>query len=97
MATMVNGQFFSYPGATQTFEYVPGGGIRLLGVTSADSGVYSVIVNAITGGAVVKNVQSAQVEVTGKAGLIRQELSKNKPLVIPLSSSFFVMSLFSSA
>ncbi|KAK7108225.1 uncharacterized protein [Littorina saxatilis] len=64
LATEINGHFIAEQPADQRLEYIPGAGIRLLGVTSQDSGTYSVQVNLNLHGSVMAHVQSANIVVT---------------------------------
>ena len=66
LATEVNGHFFTEQSTDQSLEYIPGAGIRLLSVTAADSGTYSVHVNLNLHGSIVSHVQSVNVVVTSK-------------------------------
>lgn len=64
LATEVNGNFFTDPATVQRVEFIPGAGIRLLGVTAASSGIYTVQVNLNVGGNIVTHTDSVKVVVT---------------------------------
>ena len=61
---MVNGHFFADPSASHNMQHLANAGIRLLNVTVADSGTYSVHVNIQ--GMTQTFTQSVHLDVTGK-------------------------------
>jgi len=64
LATQVNGHFFADPSDIQRLEYVPGAGIRLLEVSDAYTGTYSVHVNLNLHGSIVTHSHAVNVVVT---------------------------------
>jgi len=66
IATAVNGHFFTDEITRFTLEPAGNGGIRIFGVTSQDSGTYSVHVNVNQHGSVVSYVQSVNLTVSNE-------------------------------
>ena len=71
LGTEVNGHFFADSAEMFTIQYIPRAGIRLVSVTPADSGTYSVHVHTQYGGHLDTTVRSANVVVTSKVQQVR--------------------------
>ena len=65
LATQVNGHMFVEPGADVQVEFVPNAGLRIVSLSSEDSGVYNVQVNLNLHGSIVTHHQTVNVLVTG--------------------------------
>jgi hypothetical protein len=77
IATEVHSRFFPEPSSIGTLQNVPPAGLRLLSVSAAHSGNYSVHVNVnVPGTGMVTYVQSLHLQVPGKLAI---PLSLRKP------------------